>query len=813
MSGNGLNLLSYEKFDDALNIINSLDACNPSEISSTLSKANNLPSNYSGISSGIDIIAGQLTNLGSGSLTDLVSDYKTAYEDLKTAIIDAFIAEYEFALESANVNGVEVVNLGTTNNTLAFINLLSQLKTKNSSSDSSITFSSLEEFFKALDNACDKYSISLDDTTSNLQPKNNKDIAHRGLTKGGLKENSLEAFELAGLSGFWGVETDIRFDSDGNLVCSHNAVSSGENPPTLEEYLDICKKYGMTAILDLKYIDGPQNAEGGELSKAVLDVIEEKGMLDSVVLQTNSAKDIVYIREQSSDARIWCLTDEVTKNMDTIVNNNVECVNLEGKDGASAAAKRLVEAGIEVCVWNVQNETYKNNLTNLGVEYIMTDNILGITQYQDGDVDVNNLNYTTTSSSNVDYSSLLNIFGSDKLNTDVSDLTTLTFSNSYDPTKGITPEVALYAKKGFTYGPQAYETWYDLDMNLVVKNLTNLYGFTNVTTRVREDGVKLVSGTMPDGTTFTDLVMVAADVIASSNPNGTFERGEIVQTSLGTGIVVDMCEEAMNKRKNGGDIHFDIATAWWSSPYISQIYGDNNVLVGYTGSKDTSLTQTYNVDYSSTNKTAGSGTLTEQVVNLNNQTTTTNKSPSTTLKEETTTTTNKTPTTNNDSNAGNSGTTNSGSNNNSGSTNTDGNNNNGSSNSGGSTNSGSNGNSGSSSSNNIPSYEPPKSNTTTTNVVLLSNLNANDLTDSVIYNKLLCDLPTVNNGTIESVNLNSGVLTYDISNVKADDYNSFVEKITSQGYKLTSSGVYSNGSYQINLSHDDANMNITLKNL
>lgn len=124
-----------------------------------------------------------------------------------------------------------------------------------------------------------------------------------------------------------------------------------------------------------------------------------------------------------------------------------------------------------------------------------------------------------------------------------------------------------------TDGPSGTETWYDLEMTQVVKNMEELYGFTNIEYKIREDGVKLLSGTTPDGVDFEDLVMVAADVKHSTNPDGTFERGQIVPTSLGLGIVADYCERAVNERKATGNIHFDIATAWWTEPYMSIAYG------------------------------------------------------------------------------------------------------------------------------------------------------------------------------------------------------------------------------------------------
>lgn len=123
-------------------------------------------------------------------------------------------------------------------------------------------------------------------------------------------------------------------------------------------------------------------------------------------------------------------------------------------------------------------------------------------------------------------------------------------------------------------GPEASETWYDLNMNRVVKNMEELYGFSDLEYSIRNDGVKVLSGVNAEGEAFSDLVMVAADVKHPlSNPTGIYERGQIVDTSLGKGIVVDYCERAVNERKADGNVHFDIATAWWTEPYQSVAYG------------------------------------------------------------------------------------------------------------------------------------------------------------------------------------------------------------------------------------------------
>lgn len=227
--------------------------------------------------------------------------------------------------------------------------------------------------------------------SANLQPKNNSDISHRGYTPGNIYDNSAEGFKLAGEKGFWGCEADVRFDSNGNLVCSHNTVKNGQNPTSFEEYLDICKEYGMTAIIDLKYAKGVGPADP-DLSPAIIQTIEEKGMIDSCILQTNNYTDIPYIRETSEDARIWYLTDVVSdKNLQLIEENNVECVNIQTSENNAYRINKLTESGVDVCVWNVQTESSKERILNQGAKYVMSDNVLGITPYQEGEEDFNGI--------------------------------------------------------------------------------------------------------------------------------------------------------------------------------------------------------------------------------------------------------------------------------------------------------------------------------------------------------------------------------------------------------------------------------------
>lgn len=102
----------------------------------------------------------------------------------------------------------------------------------------------------------------------------------------------------------------------------------------------------------------------------------------------------------------------------------------------------------------------------------------------------------------------------------------------------VTGDGMLTASKGVNYGPSGKETYYNLNMSGVV-NIMQSMGY-NEQYWVREDGVKM----------YGDYVMVAADL-------NTHPRGSLVESSLGTAIVVDTGGFASSNPNQ-----LDIATSW-----------------------------------------------------------------------------------------------------------------------------------------------------------------------------------------------------------------------------------------------------------
>ena len=107
-----------------------------------------------------------------------------------------------------------------------------------------------------------------------------------------------------------------------------------------------------------------------------------------------------------------------------------------------------------------------------------------------------------------------------------------TYNNNWDGK-------VLNSSNGKVEGPSGIETYYNLPMSGCVK-LMNHLGYYGTVWR-RSDGAKMWDG----------YVMVAADL--SIHP-----KGSLVETTLGTGIVVDTGDFV----HNGSGVSLDIATAW-----------------------------------------------------------------------------------------------------------------------------------------------------------------------------------------------------------------------------------------------------------
>lgn len=225
-------------------------------------------------------------------------------------------------------------------------------------------------------------------------------IAHRGF-RGIAPENTMVAFEEAGKAGFFGAECDIYRTKDGVWVVSHDKhtyrmmdgskfiekstldelnkmrVDNGTNIAsypdmticTFEEYIQTCAQYNMVAVIELK---GKNNTE---YYSELMSVLDRYDNLEYMFISFH-IENLQKIRELS-DAPVWYLVKEINEEkIEAARALGGRCgvdFNYEKKKNTDDVIKALVETGLEVGAWTVDDEQALQHLADLGVKTITTD--------------------------------------------------------------------------------------------------------------------------------------------------------------------------------------------------------------------------------------------------------------------------------------------------------------------------------------------------------------------------------------------------------------------------------------------------------
>lgn len=223
---------------------------------------------------------------------------------------------------------------------------------------------------------------------------NVKMIAHRGFSSE-APENTIVAYKLAGMRGYWGAECDIQETSDGHLILMHDdtvdrttngtgkvsemtleqikaltvTIKAGyyEKVPTLEEYLICCKKYNLVPIIEIKASINIDN---------FIQIVRDQGMEDKVIVISFSDTILIELRSLSNIIKIQLIqsVDTTFKGLDFYEQYNFDVdINYTASFVTEENIKEAHRRGIEVNTWTVNDTNVMNNLINIGVDYITTD--------------------------------------------------------------------------------------------------------------------------------------------------------------------------------------------------------------------------------------------------------------------------------------------------------------------------------------------------------------------------------------------------------------------------------------------------------
>lgn len=228
-----------------------------------------------------------------------------------------------------------------------------------------------------------------------------KMIAHRGLS-GLERENTCAAFVAAGnREKYFGIETDVHRTGDGRFVVFHDddtarvgldrlaveestfqtlrAVqltdldgtrSRGDLViPTLEEYINICKRYGKVCICELKNEFIPEDVY------RIVEIYQRLDYLDHVVFISFKLNNLIALRERYPDIPAQFLLKEWGEDSLDILRTYRLGLDIRYTGLTAQAVEQVHSIGGEVNCWTINTLEDAQIAIGLGVDYITT-NIL-----------------------------------------------------------------------------------------------------------------------------------------------------------------------------------------------------------------------------------------------------------------------------------------------------------------------------------------------------------------------------------------------------------------------------------------------------
>ena len=224
-------------------------------------------------------------------------------------------------------------------------------------------------------------------------------VAHRGM-RSVAPENTTASFTEAGKHGYWGAECDVYRTKDGVWIISHDShtyrmmdksafiekktyeelmdmnVDNGVNIDkyedlkicSLEEYLDICKKYNMTPVIELK---GKNNTE------YYSEIVELANQFEVNPVYISFHIENLQTMRRLTQCKMYYLVQKICEDdiqdAKSIENCGIDFNGNKDKNFKSDIIKKCQDAGLELGAWTINEEDALQKLEQYGITLITTD--------------------------------------------------------------------------------------------------------------------------------------------------------------------------------------------------------------------------------------------------------------------------------------------------------------------------------------------------------------------------------------------------------------------------------------------------------
>ncbi len=241
-------------------------------------------------------------------------------------------------------------------------------------------------------------------------------VGHRGSRWG--VENTKEAFIQGCTRGqFDYLETDIKVTKDKVFICWHDDNTSKYGASnktiastnwadlkdikhtqkrgsktytgylcTMDEYLDICKKYGKRPVIELKWATGINSNDQSNMGKLV-QAIKDKGFYETCIILTSMKPCLEWLHENHPKMTLQFLTGQYWENHFTWCKNNGIDVDIQsGTWLTKSTVTKYHNAGLKVNMWTINSVSAYNTHKNMGCDFVTTDYLepsdFGLTKWE-----------------------------------------------------------------------------------------------------------------------------------------------------------------------------------------------------------------------------------------------------------------------------------------------------------------------------------------------------------------------------------------------------------------------------------------------